>query len=440
MPSFYRILEVTICSLLKFLPFLLLALHPFAKHFRFPKPVIVLGTALLIGTQIVLDMFSAFSGINEGFLSLLSTAVYALFYFIAVKVHFGKTLFTLLMLSNITNFVMMSSKALEGFLFGNMAYEAYRYTYAICVFFAHLFVTLPLFFYFRRSFSKGIHMKTDKIIWRYLWLIPATFYLIWNHHIYGNTETAVELALQPMHILYLFLINLGAIFINHMIIRMVTEQDHNITLKEQNHQLALQNLQYENLKERIDEARRAKHDLRHHITVMDNYLCNGEYEKLREYLNKYRKALPDDSKITFCDHLATNALLLYFAQQAKNQKIDYDVAVVLPENINFPENTLTVVLGNLIENAMEACLSVKDRLPFIRIRGKISDGAIFFMIENTYADQILKDQNGYFLSTKNKERGLGLSSVRNIVKECNGILDIETDGSLFRISLIMNVN
>ena len=419
---------------------MVLALHPFGKHFRFPKPVIAFGIVLLTGTQIVLDMFAAFSEINEGLLSLISTAVYALFYFTAVKVHFGKTLFTLLMLSNATNFVMMSSKALEGLFFGNTAYEAYRYTYAICIFIIHLLTTVPLFFYFRRSFSKGIHMKTDKIIWSYLWLIPATFYLIWNHHIYGNTESAVDLALQPMHILYLFLINLGALFINHMIIRMVTEQDRNISLKEQNHQLVLQNLQYENLKERIDEARRAKHDLRHHITVMDNYLCNGEYEKLREYLNKYRKSLPDDSKITFCDHHATNALLLYFAQQAKNHKIDYDVAVGLPENINFPENTLTVVLGNLIENALEGCLCVKDRLPYIRIRGKISGGAIFFMIENTYADQILTDQNGHFLSTKNKKRGLGISSVRNIIKECNGILDIETDGGLFRISLIMNTN
>ena len=46
--------------------------------------------------------------------SALSTALYAAFYFLAVKKHFGKTLFTLLMISNLANFAVISAKCIEG--------------------------------------------------------------------------------------------------------------------------------------------------------------------------------------------------------------------------------------------------------------------------------------------------------------------------------------
>ena len=62
--------------------------------------------------------------------------------------------------------------------------------------------------------------------------------------------------------------------------------------------LTVQAMQYESLQERINEARRAKHDVRHHITLMQEYLANGNYDALGDCLSRYRRCLPDGALIS----------------------------------------------------------------------------------------------------------------------------------------------
>lgn len=81
----------------------------------------------------------------------------------------------------------------------------------------------------------------------------------------------------------------------------------------------MQNLQYENLQDKIADARRAKHDVRHHISLMQEYVRNREYDELEKYLNSYQQSLPDDTLINFCENKAVNAVMLYFAQMAKTK-------------------------------------------------------------------------------------------------------------------------
>ena len=104
MPPVYRIAEVCIYSLLNFLPFLALALYPFRHCLRFSKAVSGLFIGLLSIIQMLLGFWAAFvPDSRAGIISAVSTALYFLFYLAAVKKHFGKTLFTLLMLSNLAN-------------------------------------------------------------------------------------------------------------------------------------------------------------------------------------------------------------------------------------------------------------------------------------------------------------------------------------------------
>lgn len=118
----------------------------------------------------------------------------------------------------------------------------------------------------------------------------------------------------------------------------------------------MQTMQYENLQEKITEARRAKHDVRHHIMLMQGYINDGELDALSEYLERYNESLPDDSLIQFCENTAANAVLLYFAQQAKNNDIDYIVKADVPADIFLSDTDISVLFGNLIENALDACI------------------------------------------------------------------------------------
>ena len=440
MPPLYRIIEVTVYSLLNFFPLLILALYPFRQQLRFPMPVTVTLIGILTVIQVGIGTVAAFSGQHVNILSAVNTGVYAVLYFAAVKAHWGKKLFTLLMLSNVANFIVVGSKCLEGVLFGDLALESYRWSFSVCMVIVHLLITLPLFFYFRKIYSDGINKASGAKSWYYLWLIPATFYLMWFHHLYGREETSLEICLQPDHTLFLFLIDLGSFLVYHMVIQLINEHDKNIRLNAQNHQLAMQNLQYDNLQDRISKAQQAKHDIRHHVTVIDSYLQSGDFENLRAYLQSYKKSLPDENdSILFCKHYAINTLLSYFQQTANSRGIEFTAAVAVPQQISIPDDALSVVLGNLLENALEACGTVTDRPARISINGRTESGAIFFEIDNTYSGELKRDKNGRYLSTKHRGYGIGLVSAADIVSQYEGLFEIETKDGMFSASLLMNI-
>ena len=89
MIPFYRLLEVTVHSLLIFLPLLFLAIWPFRRHLRFSfwtSNILVLLVCIL---QITMSMLVVFFHFSANFMFLIRTLVYAVFYFTLVKTHPG---------------------------------------------------------------------------------------------------------------------------------------------------------------------------------------------------------------------------------------------------------------------------------------------------------------------------------------------------------------
>lgn len=439
MPPAYRLAEVAVYSLLNILPPLFLALYPFRNRLRFRLPGVICMVLLLALFQVFSGFMVTFSEQSTAIISMLGTAVYAIFYFWIVKDHYSKMLFTLLMLSNFTNLVVSASKCLEYFVFGEIALEPYRWSFSLCMAACYLVIMIPLFIYFRTWYTRGMAIETGSKsgFWRYLWVIPATFYVVWYYTYYFSGKTSLEMALQPVNTVFLFIVNLGAFWIYHLVVRMVITQDHARNLEKQNHQLSIQKLQYDNLQERIDEARKAKHDVRHHVHLIREYLREGKTRELEAYLESYQASLPDEQSVIYCEHYATNALLGYFMQQAKEYGIEIDIWVQLPREINLPETDISIVLGNLLENAMEACSAVTEGDKKITVRGKSEKDAVFFEITNTYEGKLRKSKAGNYLSTKEHGRGLGLDSVSGIAATHGGMLEIDAQNGIFRASVLM---
>lgn len=441
MPPLYRIAEMCVYSLLNFLPFMALALYPFRSRLRFSFKVTVCLIVLMSLIQIGLGLWAAFfSGGKAAFASAVSTAVYVVFYFIAVKVNFGKALFTLLMISNTANFVVAVAKCIEGIFFPDLAVQSYRWSFSLIMLFVLAVVWIPLFIYTKKVYTPAVEKEPTGIEWRYLWLIPATFYLIWYYMLYNNNgKSSLETALDAGNAVFLFVINAGACLVYYVIAKLINEQEKNIRLGENNHRLAMQNLQYENLQEKIADARRAKHDVRHHISLMQEYVRNKEYDKLEKYLNSYQQSLPDDTLISFCENKAVNAVMLYFAQAAKNADIDYDVKAVIPDDIAIDETDLSVLFGNLIENAIDACKAESGDNKKIVIRALTDDYTLCLGIDNTFTGAVRKDFNGVLFSSKHVGFGIGVESVKSIAEKYGGTYRAEVKDGMFMSSVLLNL-
>lgn len=439
MPPVYRIAEVAVYSLLNFLPFLALAIFPFRNSLRFSAGVTGALIGVLTVIQLLLGAWAAFfaEADNVGMISAISTVLYALFYFLTVKKNFGKTFFTLLMISNIANLAVVSAKCFEGMLFPELALQSYRWSFSLMLFAVESVLSVPIFMYMKKVFTPAVDKEPSGFEWRYLWLIPATFYLIWYYAFYGNiSRTGLEIALRPKNALFLLIVNIGAILIYYVVTRLVLEKAKSLELQEKNHQLIMQTMQYENLQQKIAEARRAKHDVRHHIAVMQGYLGDGDMKSLGKYLAEYSASLPDDSLVRFCENAAANAVLLHFAQQAKSNGIDYLVKAAIPNNIFVSDTDISILFGNLLENALDACKAESDDSRKIIVRADLNGGSLCITVDNTYTGTLKCTSDGSIMSTKHNGSGIGTQSVRSIAEKYGGVCRFEVKSGMFCVSVL----
>ena len=180
----------------------------------------------------------------------------------------------------------------------------------------------------------------------------------------------------------LLFINTGAALVYYVVARLVLEQEKLVALQQKNYALAMQSLQYENLQERIAEARQAKHDVRHHIALLQDCLRRKDYDAMQAYLDRYQETLPDARQLQFCGNAAVNAVLSYFAQQAAAQQVEFSVKAQLPEYTGVADPDLAVLFGNLLENALTACM--QEASPRIVVRITADAHTLCAAVDNTF--------------------------------------------------------
>ncbi len=430
-----RFIELTVYSLLRILPYLFLFIYIFRGHFRFPKPVTAIAI-LLISAARCLCGYAAYydiekiTGPNPGIMIFVAISI------LLIKDHFGKSLFSLFMLSNISGFVVTASKWLEKAFFGDISYQLHRYTNIITLIIVEAAVLIPIYFYIKHIYFKAVHQYTSKRLWRLLWLVPFTLYTVYYKNSFYTAELTDVFSPDLRYVFYSFLVSGGGMLIYTLVAFLINEHAENNRLREKEYALTLRQTQYENLHERIEEARAAKHDMRQHLHIISSYIKDKKYSQLEEYINSYRKTVPEYSTFLYCEHYEVNALLQYFAGLSKENGIEFSAQIDLPADIGIDSDALTVLIGNLLENAVHACQQEANSA--ISVRGLKDENGVFFKISNTFKGEVKKAPNGLYLSTKHDGRGIGLRSVRNIVTDHNGMLEIDHTGGYFTVSVLLN--
>ncbi|MDR2964253.1 MAG: GHKL domain-containing protein [Treponema sp.] len=210
-----------------------------------------------------------------------------------------------------------------------------------------------------------------------------------------------------------------------------------------NRQLELQREHYKMLQTHITETKKAKHDLRHHLTVFQSFINAGETEKLTAYVNDYKASLPDDTEVDFCKNYAVNAILRYYSIIAKNEDIKITAHLDLPENTGIADSDLCIIFGNCIENAIEACRKINDGR-FIKINSKVAGKMLAVTIDNSF-DGVLKKEGSEFLSRKHEGQGaypvsgIGISSVKSVAKKYGGETRFEVKDNIFQVSILLRL-
>ena len=174
---------------------------------------------------------------------------------------------------------------------------------------------------------------------------------------------------------------------------------------------------------------------------------NGQLEELQKYLDELTAHTVTHSNMiigAFSSNTAVDVLLQYYYFCAKEHDIHMDIRFCMPQQEVLPDVELCSVLGNLLENAMDAC----NRMPMVNeskfeksiaVTSHETDGQWFILVENTY-DGIVIQKHNRFLSrkdTKSKRFGIGLESVRDVIEQHGGNLDIYPKETVFRVGITL---
>ena len=430
-------MDLALYALLNFLPYLLLSLYPFRKKLRFSKSTTLISILTLSVFEMVLEyLVSTSLSAYAQYFTMASTIICASAFFFFVREQFGKLLFTLLVTSNFANFIVVASAFFAHVLFPKYAESGYL-PETLCMFCLQVLILLPCAYYFKRDYTPAMNYGSPKI-WNFLWMIPLIFYGLWCYIVYFATDlSSYQIALRPRTTLFLFFTMMGSWMIYHFIILLIKTQNDLLLEEQKSNILKLQALQYDDLSTKITKARIARHDLRHHITLLHNLLSEGRLEELHQYLAAYEKSLSLDSQIAFCENRHANLIIGHYACQSNRFMIDFSPTVSIPESCFVDNMTLSVILGNLLENAIDGCNDSTDEKKKISLTAKAGDNIFLLSISNTASSCSVKKSGETFLSSKPGGSGLGLLSVKQIVQDYNGSMKADLKDSEFVVELVL---
>ena len=192
---------------------------------------------------------------------------------------------------------------------------------------------------------------------------------------------------------------------------------------------ALREMYYKGLQREQNQVRTLRHDMRNHMAALQGLLDNGDTGKAAEYLRELLGSAALSGGRRICAHETANAVLSVKLGEMERLGIPADLQVNLPENLPLSDTDLCALLGNALDNAMEACAKVKT--PDIRLRCRVDKGMLMLMVSNPLPG----DEKPGLGTTKadGKNHGFGLPGMAEIARRCGGSLDTCTKDGRFQL-------
>lgn len=191
--------------------------------------------------------------------------------------------------------------------------------------------------------------------------------------------------------------------------------------------------EYEDVRRKVEAGRINRHDMRHHLLVMEELAKQSDMEGIRRYIEGLQDRLLDTEHEAYCANATIDAVLAPYIRQAEDEGCAVTAQINLPETIPFDEMDVCMVLANALENAVHACCMLsKEQDRYIQMKVELRDAhKLIISIKNPVELLPVFDEDGIPVSTGSQEHGIGLKSIRAITDKYNGFFRCKCDEMVF---------
>lgn len=166
------------------------------------------------------------------------------------------------------------------------------------------------------------------------------------------------------------------------------------------------------------EMRGYKHDFHNHLQTLKGQLEAGETERAIAYIEQLDSQLMNVDTVLKTGNISLDAILSAKLAQAKAAGIAVTVKANVPDNLLLTDLELSILVGNLLDNAIEACAAAEGQR-FIRIFMGMKGKMLYFYMLNS-AGRKEQKEGSLFASHKKGFHGFGLRRVETILGEHDG--------------------
>lgn len=176
-----------------------------------------------------------------------------------------------------------------------------------------------------------------------------------------------------------------------------------------------------------------RHDYRHHIQTMKVHVANGEYDAIGKYLDMLDDDLTNvETRIRTGNKMA-DAILNSKLTLAAEKQIKVNAEAKIPVSLSVSELDLCIIIGNLLDNAIEACAEIPVEERMIRVYMEMKGNFLYLSVINTAAGK----KKHSFRSTKGEGHGLGLGRIDQVVRKYDGYLTRASEDGVFSTEIIL---
>lgn len=178
-----------------------------------------------------------------------------------------------------------------------------------------------------------------------------------------------------------------------------------------------------------EKEKELRHDFKNTVILISNYIEQGYLDEAKNNIKNVQMEMDliNDKMIkVYTTNKDLNYLLIHKSKVAKYHGIDFSVECMMPEELIIPNKVIINLVGNLLDNSINACKEIENR--HLALKVKYLDNNLIIDIKNT----VTSDFN-----IKNLVEGTGISSIRRIVKQNNGIFKYYLKKGKFCVQIIL---
>lgn len=280
------------------------------------------------------------------------------------------------------------------------------------------------------------HSAIDDL-WRWLAAVPVALALLicwmipWDLSLMTlGRARAIMLAMTAF-------IPLVAWLLYHIAWRVMSRVAEAAKLRQEVALLGMEERRFRDLQAYVAETRVLRHDSRHHLLAIRGMLAERKLEELDAYVEQLADAEELGQHPALCANAAVDALAAHYdaAARARGVRVSWDLA--LPEALPIPESDVCSILGNLVENALNATENLPEEMRWVEAASQeVTPAALGIVVRNPYEGAVTFGEDG-LPATDEPGHGVGLSSVAATVERYHGGIDAQAKGGVFSVGIVL---